>query len=63
MIPDEEKMIEVRTDLPRTEWKQATTTTNANPLRKRAANQSKKGPQNLLGRKPAGVRKGKGKKK
>lgn len=74
MIPEEERMIEVRTDLPRTEWKQQTAsasdagaaTARAKPLPKRAPFQTK-GQHNLLGRKGAGgSRKGKsggGKKK
>lgn len=66
MIPDEERMIEVRTDLPRTEWKvQAASanteasTVSSKPLPKRAPFQTK-GQHNLLGRKAAGgSRKGK----
>ncbi|KAF1320501.1 Transmembrane protein, partial [Globisporangium splendens] len=62
MIPDEEKMIEVRTDLPRTEWKQPTRASTAALTKKRPAFQGKE-QHNLLGRKPAGVRKSKGSKK
>uniref|UniRef100_K3W7N6 Transmembrane protein 223 n=1 Tax=Globisporangium ultimum (strain ATCC 200006 / CBS 805.95 / DAOM BR144) TaxID=431595 RepID=K3W7N6_GLOUD len=62
MIPDEEKMIEVRTDLPRTEWKQQAQASTAALPKKRSAFQGK-GQHNLLGRKPAGVRKSKGGKK
>ncbi|TYZ65248.1 hypothetical protein PybrP1_012344 [[Pythium] brassicae (nom. inval.)] len=63
MIPVEERMIEVRTDLPRTEWKQpavrAAASDKKSALPKRTQFQSK-GQHNLLGRKPAGARKGKG---
>lgn len=72
MIPDEVRMIEVRTDLPRTEWKQqaasvpGVSTPSAKVLPKRAPFQTK-GQHNLLGHKAtAGSRKGKsnaGKKK
>lgn len=62
MIPIEEQTIEVRTDLPRTEWKQSTVraTSDKKPVLSKRTHFQNKGQHNLLGRKPTGAaRKGK----